>query len=190
MANHARSRYVVFALFLVLFVFNPTFNHRLWHFRDFIASFGDAPVSTLYSHLDIPVTCKIRKVGTEANTLALARMLQDHGAQVLTVHGRTRHQKQQFTGAVDWEIIRKIKFVRNASVFRFSTSVSLVHIVLSLSRRASSRDVCPSARPGTRCASQSLRMVEWKTRPTLRMHLKPRMLMLSCLQVSLRANSC
>ena len=75
-------------------------------------------VSTLFCHLDIPVTVKIRKVGTEENTLALARMLQEHGAQVLTIHGRTRHQKQQFTGAVDRAIIRKIKYVALQSTLR------------------------------------------------------------------------
>jgi tRNA-dihydrouridine synthase 1 len=48
----------------------------------------------------------------ESDTLALARMLQDHGAQVLTVHGRTRFMKQQNTGVPDWQIINKIKYLR------------------------------------------------------------------------------
>ena len=40
-------------------------------------------VSTLYNHLSIPVTCKMRILPQgESATLALARMLQDHGAQV------------------------------------------------------------------------------------------------------------
>lgn len=81
-------------------------------------------VSTLYCHLDIPVTVKIRKVGSEENTLALARMLQDHGAQVLTIHGRTRHQKQQFTGAVDRAIIRKIKCVSTRQSSRWRVVAS------------------------------------------------------------------
>jgi hypothetical protein len=106
-AHHARSRYKCIHVFQV----QVAIALLILAIRRISALIVDAPVSTLYSHLDIPVTCKIRKVGTEANTLALARMLQDHGAQVLTVHGRTRHQKQQFTGQVDWEIIRKIKFV-------------------------------------------------------------------------------
>jgi hypothetical protein len=111
-AHHERSRYAVFVFKCThVFQVQVAIALRITAIRRISALIVDAPVSTLYSHLDIPVTCKIRKVGTEANTLALARMLQDHGAQVLTVHGRTRHQKQQFTGQVDWEIIRKIKFV-------------------------------------------------------------------------------
>lgn len=68
-------------------------------------------MSTLYCHLDIPVTCKMRILPSESDTLLLAATLQAHGAQVLTVHGRTRQSKQQMTGAPDWHVIRKIKYV-------------------------------------------------------------------------------
>lgn len=56
-----------------------------------------------------PVTVKIRKGYDEAhcNAVELAKYLEDAGAAAITVHGRTR--EQFYSGAADWEIIRKVK---------------------------------------------------------------------------------
>jgi|TARA_B100000524_G_scaffold346274_1_gene246189 tRNA-dihydrouridine synthase 1 len=66
-------------------------------------------VGTLHCHLDVPVTCKIRLLWSEQQTIELARQLQDAGASLLTVHGRTREQKGRETGGVDWDGIRTVK---------------------------------------------------------------------------------
>jgi tRNA-dihydrouridine synthase B len=53
----------------------------------------------------VPVTVKIR-IGWDANTinaLDIARRVEEAGAQMLTVHGRTR--EQQYGGNADWEVI-------------------------------------------------------------------------------------
>lgn len=56
-----------------------------------------------------PVTVKIRKGYDEAhcNAVEMAKYLEDAGAAAITVHGRTR--EQFYSGAADWEIIRKVK---------------------------------------------------------------------------------
>lgn len=56
-----------------------------------------------------PVTVKLRK-GYDAehcNAVEMAKYLEDAGAAAITVHGRTR--EQFYSGAADWEIIRKVK---------------------------------------------------------------------------------
>ncbi len=56
-----------------------------------------------------PVTVKIRKGFDEAHVNApeLAHIAQESGAAAVAVHGRTR--EQYYTGAADWEIIRRVK---------------------------------------------------------------------------------
>lgn len=56
-----------------------------------------------------PVTVKIRKGYDEAhcNAVEMAKYLEDAGAAAITVHGRTR--EQFYSGAADWEIIRRVK---------------------------------------------------------------------------------
>jgi hypothetical protein len=49
-------------------------------------------------------------------TLAYAKMIQDAGAQILTVHGRTRENKGREASAANWDIIRKIKSFHDRSV--------------------------------------------------------------------------
>jgi len=66
-------------------------------------------LTEMVTQLDCPITAKIRRLETEEETLELARMLQDTGISMLTVHGRTVHQNKLFTGAADWDMIRKIK---------------------------------------------------------------------------------
>ena len=59
--------------------------------------------------ISIPVTVKIRLGWCETNSdpISFALGLQDAGAQLITVHGRTR--RQGFSGTANWEAISKIK---------------------------------------------------------------------------------
>ena len=57
----------------------------------------------------LPITVKFRK-GFDAahiNAVAFARMAEESGAAMLTVHGRTR--EQMYSGKADWDIIAAVK---------------------------------------------------------------------------------
>ena len=74
-------------------------------------------VRRLRDGLRVPVTVKMRVVlddPTGAKTVALARALQDSGASLLTLHGRTREMIKQKIGPCDFEIIARVKRVRRA----------------------------------------------------------------------------
>ncbi|GAB0491895.1 hypothetical protein MMPV_003150 [Pyropia vietnamensis] len=68
-----------------------------------------ALISTAARELKTPVSAKIRIFSDVAKTVAYARMIEDAGASVLAVHGRTREQKGRTAGPADWEVIRAVK---------------------------------------------------------------------------------
>jgi tRNA-dihydrouridine synthase 1 len=47
-------------------------------------------VTTLHQNLKVPVTCKMRCLYSEKDTVALAKVMEDSGCAMLVVHGRTR----------------------------------------------------------------------------------------------------
>jgi len=66
--------------------------------------------------ISIPVTVKIRLgwCETTSDPISFALGLQDAGAQLITVHGRTR--RQGFSGTANWEAIAEIKQSLNIPV--------------------------------------------------------------------------
>ena len=56
-----------------------------------------------------PVTVKFRKGFDEnsVNAVEFAKVLEDAGADAITIHGRTR--SQMYSGKADWQIIRRVK---------------------------------------------------------------------------------
>ena len=57
----------------------------------------------------LPITVKIRKGVNEksVNALEFAKLMQDSGADAITIHGRTANQ--YYSGTADWDIIKDIK---------------------------------------------------------------------------------
>lgn len=66
-------------------------------------------LKAMVDNLDCPVTCKIRRLKTDEETLDLCREIESTGVSMLTVHGRTVGSSKLYTGPCDWEIISKIK---------------------------------------------------------------------------------
>lgn len=82
-----------------------------------LSRFPPSAVSTLNQHLQVPVTCKIRRFEDDEKTIRYAQMLERAGAQIITVHGRTRDMKGPNTGIADWEIIKKVRESVKVPVF-------------------------------------------------------------------------
>jgi tRNA-dihydrouridine synthase 1 len=51
-------------------------------------------ISHLHQNLKVPVTAKIRILPDEAQTIQLVKRIELAGASLITVHGRTKEQKQ------------------------------------------------------------------------------------------------
>jgi len=84
-------------------------------------------INTLHTNLDVPVTAKIRILETKERSLEYARMVVNAGAQIVTVHGRTREQKGHNTGLADWSYIKYIRDNLPREVVMFANGNILWH---------------------------------------------------------------
>ncbi|SGY16639.1 BQ5605_C012g06935 [Microbotryum silenes-dioicae] len=65
-------------------------------------------ISHLHEHLAIPVIAKLRVFPTLDKTLDYASLVYLSGAQLVTVHGRTREAKGRLAGFASWPKIRSV----------------------------------------------------------------------------------
>ncbi len=95
---------------------------------------AEAIVKTVAEAVDVPVTVKTR-IGwneEEINILDFARRLEDAGAQMLTLHARTR--AQGYNGTAQWEWIAKVKqalsipVIANGDIFSVEAAVKCLEV--------------------------------------------------------------
>jgi tRNA-dihydrouridine synthase B len=89
-----------------------------------------AIVKAVVNAVNIPVTVKTR-IGwsdDEINILDFARRMQDAGAQMITIHARTR--AQGYSGTANWDWIRRVKevlsipVIANGDIFSVESAIS------------------------------------------------------------------
>ena len=67
-----------------------------------------AVVAELGRQLSVPVTAKTRMLPNLEETIQICKRLEDAGASVLCLHGRTRQQNKQLCGAANWDAIGEV----------------------------------------------------------------------------------
>lgn len=90
---------------------------------------AEAIVRTIVQAVEVPVTVKTRIGWTdeEITILNFAKRMEEAGAQMITIHGRTR--AQGYNGAAKWEWIRRVKevlsipVIANGDIFSVDSAV-------------------------------------------------------------------
>lgn len=101
-----------------------------------------AIVSSVVNAVSVPVTVKTR-IGwsdQEITILDFARRLEDAGAQLLTVHGRTR--EQGYNGSANWDWIRRVKEVLSIPIIANGDIVSVESAVACLQQTGADGVMC------------------------------------------------
>lgn len=65
----------------------------------------------------VPITCKIRILPDDRDTLDLCKKIEEAGASIICVHGRMKEQNKTLMGECEWDIIRAIKKQANIPIF-------------------------------------------------------------------------
>jgi tRNA-dihydrouridine synthase B len=99
-------------------------------------------VSAVVNAVNVPVTVKTR-IGwsdDEINILDFARRLEGAGAQMMTIHGRTR--AQGYNGTANWDWIRKVKQVLSIPVIANGDIFSVEAAVACLAQTGADGVMC------------------------------------------------
>ncbi|HIK37961.1 MAG TPA: tRNA dihydrouridine synthase DusB [Geminocystis sp. M7585_C2015_104] len=95
---------------------------------------AEAIVKAVKKAVDVPVTVKTR-IGwsdEEINILDFARRMEDAGADMITIHGRTR--QQGYSGKARWDIIAQVKeklsipVIANGDIFSVEAAISCLQV--------------------------------------------------------------
>merc|ERR1719219_2343659 len=65
-------------------------------------------IKKLHDELSVPVCAKIRILKDDEATIELVKRIEQAGAAILTVHGRTIKEKKNLTKECNWKIIKRI----------------------------------------------------------------------------------
>jgi tRNA-dihydrouridine synthase B len=91
-------------------------------------------VKEVYNAVNVPVTVKTR-IGwddNEINIIDFAKRMEDAGAAMITIHGRTR--AQGYTGSARWDMIAKVKeilsipVIANGDIFSVEAAIRCLEI--------------------------------------------------------------